>query len=781
MATFSSDKPAKEEDVQTEEADPAETITVLRSSKKKKPPKKKFEQRKMSREKKLARAFLISIQSILMQRSYQTMERGFTSFACDQSRRLAPQNHGSTTFSSGSLETQSPFQQQQQRLTTAHNQSLGTLFPTMVTTQQPGWSIRDHSSASAWSPQIIRPNQQHPMVNQLADIEGLLNQTFVPRPLFEPAQAHFVDQPHLNAIALSMYRYYPYMRPEANHLNLRMPHFRSNQMFTLTSPSGQPRSFVSLHDQFNPRQRFVLSLDDALVYGPVLEMDHPQPQQQRQHLDFPIDMIHRQASPNAQQGQHFVYPLDMIHHQASSPNAAAPPPPFEGTFGHKTLQLNIYRGMKKVYRKVIWIRHSGFRVFRDKKWMFPFLASLVLSVTLLMSLMYAGFETSYVEEEPLLLPFDNLSEEYFVESHLRKSLNSNSSSNSSEVLPRLAYLISGTKGDSHRMMRTLQAVYHPRNQYVLHLDLEAPPKERLELAMSVKNDPTFLEVANVRVMSQSNLVTYKGPTMIACTLQAVAVLLKESLDWDWFINLSASDYPLVTQDDLLYVFSNLSRSVNFIEHMKLTGWKLNQRAKSIIVDPGLYLSKKTEIAWTTQHRSIPTSFKLFTGSAWVVLTRSFLEYSILGWDNFPRTILMYYANFVSSPEGYFHTVICNTKEFKSTAIGHDLHYISWDYPPKQHPNSLSMKDFDKMVKSKAPFARKFHKNDPVLDKIDKELLGRTHRFSSGAWCVGSSENGSDSCSVRGNDSVLRPGPGAERLKELVQTLLSDELRSKQCS
>ncbi|KAG7615001.1 Glycosyl transferase family 14 [Arabidopsis thaliana x Arabidopsis arenosa] len=448
--------------------------------------------------------------------------------------------------------------------------------------------------------------------------------------------------------------------------------------------------------------------------------------------------------------------------------------------------------MKKVYRKLIWIRdplarvkrhvssHSGFRFFRDRKWMFPFLASLVLSVTLLMSVIYVQLETSYVEEP---LPFDNLSEEtndYFVESQLRMSLNSTLDSTSSEV-PRLAYLISGTKGDSLRMMRTLQAVYHPRNQYVLHLDLEAPPKERLELAMSVKSDQTFREVENVRVMSQSNLVTYKGPTMIACTLQAVAILLKESLDWDWFINLSASDYPLVTQDDMLYVFANLSRDVNFIEHMKLTGWKLNQRAKSIIVDPGLYLSKKTEIAWTTQHRSLPSSFTLFTGSAWVVLTRSFLEYSILGWDNFPRTILMYYTNFVSSPEGYFHTVICNTEEFKSTAIGHDLHYIAWDYPPKQHPNSLSMKDFDKMVKSKAPFARKFHKNDPVLDKIDRELLGRTHRFSSGAWCIGSSENGADPCSVHGDDSVLKPGPGAERLKELVQTLLSDEFRIKQCS
>ena len=116
--------------------------------------------------------------------------------------------------------------------------------------------------------------------------------------------------------------------------------------------------------------------------------------------------------------------------------------------------------------------------------------------------------------------------------------------------PRLAYLISGTKGDSDRMMRTLEAVYHPRNQYILHLDLEALARERLELANSVKADPMFRKVKNVRVMVQSNLVTYRGPTMIACTLQAIAILLRESSEWDWFINLSASDYPLVTQDGL---------------------------------------------------------------------------------------------------------------------------------------------------------------------------------------------------------------------------------------
>ncbi|XP_071740691.1 beta-glucuronosyltransferase GlcAT14A-like [Rutidosis leptorrhynchoides] len=139
-----------------------------------------------------------------------------------------------------------------------------------------------------------------------------------------------------------------------------------------------------------------------------------------------------------------------------------------------------------------------------------------------------------------------------------------------------------------------------RNIYILHMDLEAPLRERLELTMAVKNAPTFNEVENVRLMAQSNLVTNKGPTMIATTLQAIAILLKDSLNWDWFINLGASNYPLVTQDDLLHVFSNLSRTLNFVEHIKLTGWKLNQRAKPIIVDPGLYFSKKSDLAITSQ-------------------------------------------------------------------------------------------------------------------------------------------------------------------------------------
>lgn len=223
------------------------------------------------------------------------------------------------------------------------------------------------------------------------------------------------------------------------------------------------------------------------------------------------------------------------------------------------------------------------------------------------------------------------------------------------------------------------------------------------------------------------------------------------------------------------MLSTLPRELNFIEHTSDIGWKEYQRAKPVIVDPGLYSLQKSDVFWITEKRSVPTAFKLFTGSAWMMLTHQFIEYCIWGWDNLPRTVLMYYANFLSSPEGYFHTVICNVPEFRNTTVNHDLHFISWDNPPKQHPHYLTLNDFDGMVNSNAPFARKFGREDPVLDKIDQEILGRQpDGFVAGGWMdmLNTTVKGKHFTVERVQD--LRPGPGADRLKNLVTGLLTQE-------
>ncbi|KAK6243576.1 hypothetical protein QUC31_009985 [Theobroma cacao] len=385
-----------------------------------------------------------------------------------------------------------------------------------------------------------------------------------------------------------------------------------------------------------------------------------------------------------------------------------------------------------------------------------------------------------------------------------------------------AYLISASKGDTVKLKRAIRALYHPGNQYLIHLDYEAPAREHRAIAEFVSNDPVFSLAGNVYIVGKPNLVTYRGPTMLATTLHAMSMLLR-CCKWDWFINLSASDYPLVTQDDLIHAFSDLPKDLNFIQHTSHLGWKLNKRGKPIIIDPGLYSLNKSEIWWVIKQRTLPTAFKLYTatvsnfvsskapalikttmgcllgitkksaldssfrslttGSAWTVISRSFAEYSIVGWDNLPRTLLLYYTNFVSSPEGYFQTLICNSEGYKNTTVNHDLHYITWDMPPKQHPRSLGLKDFRRMVLSSRPFARKFKRNDPVLDKIDRELLKRRKgKFPYGGWC---SENGKKQRACSGfqgeNYGILKPGAGSRRLKTLLTKLLSARGFSKrQC-
>ncbi|KAL6226361.1 hypothetical protein ACLB2K_000323 [Fragaria x ananassa] len=414
---------------------------------------------------------------------------------------------------------------------------------------------------------------------------------------------------------------------------------------------------------------------------------------------------------------------------------------------------------------------------KRKKWFLPLVLSLLLSTFLIFITVFTSSSSS---ASRLYKTHVRNNVPHFVESNSKLKV----SDTNKDPVPRLAYLISGSMGDCESLKRTLKALYHPRNQYAVHLDLEASPEERLELVRFVRSEPMFEKLGNVRVVVRANLVTYRGPTMVSNTLHAAAILLKEGGEWDWFINLSASDYPLVTQDDMLHVLSSIRRTLNFIEHTSDIGWKEYQRAKPIIIDPGLYSVQKSDVFWAPEKRSVPSAYKLFTGSAWMMLSRPFVEYMVWGWDNLPRIVLMYYANFLSSPEGYFHTVICNAEEFRNTTVSHDLHFISWDNPPKQHPHFLTNDDYELMVDSNAPFARKFGRNESVLSKIDSELLGcNADGYVPGGW-FGTGTNGNATVpdyTIK-NVTTLRPGPGAERLKRLITGLISaEDFHAKQCA
>ncbi|XP_027360288.1 beta-glucuronosyltransferase GlcAT14A-like [Abrus precatorius] len=348
--------------------------------------------------------------------------------------------------------------------------------------------------------------------------------------------------------------------------------------------------------------------------------------------------------------------------------------------------------------------------------------------------------------------------------------------------PSFAYFIAGGNKDSDRIFRLLLAIYHPRNRYLLHLGMDARDEERQRLVAAVMSVPAIRAFGNVDVVGKADYVTYLGSSNVAITLRAASVMMKLDGGWDWFVTLSARDYPLVTQDDLSHVFSSVRRDLNFIDHTSYLGWKESDRFQPIVVDPGLYLARRSQIFQATEKRQTPDAFNLFTGSPWVILSRSFLEFCIFGWDNLPRTLLMYFTNIKLSQEGYFHSVICNAPEFKNTTVNGDLRYMIWDNPPKMEPLSLNVSVYDQMVESGAAFARQFEGGDPVLDMIDEKILQRRHnRAVPGAWCSGRRSWWVDPCSQWGDVNVLKPGPQAKKLEESVSSLLDDwSSQANQC-
>lgn len=65
----------------------------------------------------------------------------------------------------------------------------------------------------------------------------------------------------------------------------------------------------------------------------------------------------------------------------------------------------------------------------------------------------------------------------------------------------------------------------------------------------------FVAAENVNVIEKADAVNEEGSSPLGLVLHGAAVLLKWKKDWDWFVNLDASDYPIIPQDgELLFLF-----------------------------------------------------------------------------------------------------------------------------------------------------------------------------------------------------------------------------------
>lgn len=331
--------------------------------------------------------------------------------------------------------------------------------------------------------------------------------------------------------------------------------------------------------------------------------------------------------------------------------------------------------------------------------------------------------------------------------------------------PVFAYYITGGRGDCLRMTRLLKAAYHPRNRYLLHLDAGAGAYERARLARYVRSEQVFLEYANVHVVGKGDALDGRGPSAVAAVLRGAAVLLRVGAEWDWLVTLSAADYPLVTQDDLLYAFSSVPRDLSFIDHRPDS-----ETHHVVVLDQNLLQSTNAEISIASGHREKPDAFELFRGSPWPILSRAFTEHCVAAPDNLPRTLLMYFSNSLEAKEFYFQTVMANSPRFRNSTVNHSLRV---NVPPPPPQSAGRQARYDALVGGGAAFAGRFGDDEALLQRIDEEVLRRPlDGITPGEWCaVGSGEDGAGECSVGGDIDAVRQGAAGRKLASLMAGLV----------
>ncbi|KAI0566086.1 Xylosyltransferase family GT14 [Gracilaria domingensis] len=297
---------------------------------------------------------------------------------------------------------------------------------------------------------------------------------------------------------------------------------------------------------------------------------------------------------------------------------------------------------------------------------------------------------------------------------------------------RIAFFIQVSPETMLSVPRLIKALHHPKNVYIVHFDNKIP----MEWMSSVQRYFETDDFRNVFVLP-SEPIAYAGVSMLLNTLNAISMALEHK--WDFFINLSGSDYPLLSPDTIRRLLGNpsvLRERLNFLQAQeadKDREWFIDKRLRHLYLDTTLHSqSTKRDGILIDLNATNPTDFTdvpFVKSEAWVILHRSFCIYAASSTSG--RRLLLSYATARAADELFFGTLLSQSEKFRPTMTWDSFRFIQWGLHETKwsRPGYLDELDGEireELATSGAFFARKFRDSESsLLDFIDSNLSGVT--------------------------------------------------------
>ncbi|KAK0140441.1 Xylosyltransferase 1 [Merluccius polli] len=300
------------------------------------------------------------------------------------------------------------------------------------------------------------------------------------------------------------------------------------------------------------------------------------------------------------------------------------------------------------------------------------------------------------------------------------------------VPARIAYVLVVHGRASRQFQRLFKAIYHTSHYYYIHVDLRSNYLHREVIALAG-------QYPNVLVTPWRMSTIWGGASLLSMYLRTMQDLLKMAdWSWDFFINLSAADYPIRTNDQLV-AFLSKYRNMNFIKsHGRDNARFIRKQGLD-----RLFYECDTHM-WRLGDRKIPEGIAVDGGSDWFLLNRKFVDYVVNSQDQLVTNMKRFYAYTLLPAESFFHTVLENSVHCESM-VDNNLRLTNWNRKlgckcQYKHivdwcgcsPNDFKPSDLPRFQQASRPtfFARKFEAS------VSQEIVGQLDSFLFGPYPTG---------------------------------------------
>lgn len=283
----------------------------------------------------------------------------------------------------------------------------------------------------------------------------------------------------------------------------------------------------------------------------------------------------------------------------------------------------------------------------------------------------------------------------------------------------------------NQFKKLFSAIYDPKNVYLIHMDKKA------DKDVYAKIEYFLDDYANAHILKSQNVV-WGGYSMVDVELKGIKKLLQLGKKWEYFINLSGQDFPLKSQAHIKH-FLTANKGSSFV---KINNQR-EERPNTLNRIKNYFTETKTGFTGKPFKREFLPNVIPYIGGQWKILSRECCEFITKN----PKVAKFrkYYKNTLIPDEGFFQTVLMNTK-FTGNIINDDKRAIIWipDFRTKNQAKKMSVvttaaliasgkiklrpktfmaTDLPYLVKSEALFARKFDETEDasVLDALETKL------------------------------------------------------------